>query len=296
MNASVINCISCGAPVDSSGTQRILTCSYCGCELHFSPGPAINIKELAPRVNPKELSAELAFLNHAVDVRDNQAILKYAYQLIKKDASLWAGYFYAAYGLYWHNSANIRNQKTYFDNLNEITSNLELARNLADNLTPIIQLERDLIFNLCSVANRQGKSDFTGSNIIQSFELFSFAKKIDATSEHLTQTLKKYAVRLTNWSIGRLEEESRDAFSTPSASYLEYIYYCWKNFDVNLGMKHFEKYSKLFINKSSNSELVLTIKNMRSEMVGVDSKPEKRKGFLGFFWLIANKFKRLIWP
>jgi DNA-directed RNA polymerase subunit RPC12/RpoP len=284
MTVSAIKCVSCGAPVDRAEGQKTLTCSYCGCELHYTTRSSINLDELPARTNPVDISTDVFLLNQAIDGEDFQAIYNCAVQIIQKDPTLWLGYYYAAYGLFWFTSGNVRNSRSYFESLNEIITNIDSARQFADDLIPIIQLEEDLIFNLCAIGNRQGRSDFVGSNIIQSFEIFSYAKRLDSNSKYLFQIITNYADRLTRWAISQLEEDSRDSLFTPNASYLEYIYYCWKHFDVLIGVEAFEKYSRLFVKKSSNKHLVDHIQQLRNEMIPSEPRVAmESKGFFGLF-------------
>jgi DNA-directed RNA polymerase subunit RPC12/RpoP len=281
VNTKTLKCISCGAPVDREGESRFLKCSYCGCELHYTPHTQIKLEDLAERKNPIDISSEVYLLNLALEADDFSAIFGYANKLIEKDPTLWMGYFYSAYGLFWSIDKCTISYEYFSKLLDEIIFKIGTSKNLTEDLVPIVQFENDLIFNLCAIANRQDKSDFSGSNIIQSFELFALAAGIDKSSKHLENVMSQYSLRLTSWSVDQLEQEGKQSGFTPNSSYLEYIYYCWKHFDITSGVKIFDRFSRDFIRNSSNQELVSNVREMRAEMIGKDILQEKR--FFGLF-------------
>lgn len=283
MTTKILKCISCGAPLDRESESRSIRCSYCGCELHYTPHSKIKLEDLAARINPIDISSEVYLLNQALEAEDFSAITDYANKLIEKDPTLWMGYYYSAYGLFW-SIDKCKISYEYFSKLiDEIIFKIGTSKNLAEDLAPIIQFENDLIFNLCAIADRQGKIDFVGSNIIQSFELFAVAASIDESSKHLANVISQYSSRLTCWAVDQLEQEAIQSNFTPNSSYLEYIYYCWKHFDITSGVKTFDRFSRDFIKNSSNQELVHNIREMRVEMIGKGTFEEKKSSFLGLF-------------
>ena len=277
-----INCSACGAPLERSEGQNTLECGYCGCQLHYSPRKHIQDSDLQRRKAPtSDVSNEIFFINEGLDEGDNQKVYEYSAKLIEKEPIFWMGYFYAAHGLFWTTSGVIQDASYFFARIEEVIDLLKSARKFADDVTPIVQLEEDVIFNLCAVANRQGRSDFVGSNIQQSFQLFLYARELDPNNGFLKETLRDYAERLTNWSAEQLVDEGRQSSFAPNPSYLEYIYYCWKYFGVVNRLDVFDEYSSRFLKQASNQQAVEQIRVIRNEIIPQTPK-EKSKGFFGF--------------
>ena len=284
MSVSSINCVSCGAPVHRRQDQNTLMCSYCGCQLHYSPRKHIELEDLSSRASDEsDISNEIFLINTALDDGNHWTVYEQGIKLTEKEPALGLGYFYAAHGLFWSTAGPVVNASEYFQKLENIVDLLKTARNLTNDIGSVVQLEEDIIFNLCSVANRQGRSDFVGSNIQQSFQLFLHARSLDKDNVILLEVIGEYCTRLTDWSAQQLEEESRQSKFTPNAAYLEYIYYCWKHFGVLNGIEAFKKHSKAFTKNSSNEKTVAQILGMRDEIIQCAETKKPKAGMFGFF-------------
>lgn len=282
MSVVSINCTACGAPVERGEGQNTLVCTYCRCQLHYSPREHIQDSDLERMKAPaSDVSLEIFFINEGLDEGDNAKVYENGLKLIEKEPLFWMGYFYAAHGLFWATSGVIQNASHFFERIGEVVELLKSARKYAEDITPIVQLEEDVIFNLSAVANRQGRSDFVGSNIQQSFQLFLFARELDSSNRFLKETLSDYAERLTDWSAKQLVDEGRQSSFAPTSAHLEYIYYCWKYFGAVNGLEVFDEYSERFLKKASNQQALEQIRAMQDEMLQSNNK-EKSKGLFGF--------------
>jgi predicted RNA-binding Zn-ribbon protein involved in translation (DUF1610 family) len=289
-----LECLGCGASIKISAQTSVFKCDYCGCEFKKAPQKQLSsewIKHLSLTEGEKsDIARSLFRINELADSADFEEIYRLAKRMVEIAPQRWEGFYHAARAAFWFNATNTNDFNAFFALLTEAFGLLDKCYKVIDDVSIAVALDHEFVENLAQIAKRGEATEFTGTNVKNSFKIFLLCRKRLPENPILRACMEDYGHRLVNWSAAKLSKE-KEAMAAkefiPSEVYLEYLYYAWKHFGITDGLPMYDVYAGFYLKNSGDEEYKNNIRAVFAELEanGLSRQDkQKKKGIMSKFF------------